>query len=250
MGRWRKRSLVMPPYPDPRTDYPQINIGRIVLLLCIGIPAVLVGIPLWIAKSTPMASAPTASTPTAIPPTSPQATTKPQTQEQVADQLFREYDGTIVYETPSAPRSRPRSPELNWVGIGEWITVGVVRWKVVRAEQASSISDSLSGSRKRPKGKRFVVVSFRAQLLGRETGTITSSQLDLVDQRGRIFAVDHDAMWALGQSFFLEQIHPGISFKGRVAFDVPAGSHAIALRIEDLRLLSDAVGFVGLGRID
>ncbi len=161
--------------------------------------------------------------------------------------------GMLVQSGKSEPaektsQSTKTEPTVKTVNKGEEIQVGEVKWKVLEVDKKSSISNGLQ---KVKPGGVFVVVSLRAELLGKESGIIDSSQLKIVDNQNRVFERSAEGQTALEMSgeegLFLKQVHPNVPIEGYAVFDVPTDATGLKLKIEDFRLLSGEYGYVNLG---
>ncbi|MCD6194679.1 DUF4352 domain-containing protein [bacterium] len=150
--------------------------------------------------------------------------------------------------TQKTTQSTETEPTVKTVNKGEEIQVGEVRWKVLNVEKKSSISN---GFQKVKPGGVFVIIDLRAELLGKESGTIDSGQLKIVDSQNRVFEHSTDGQTALELSgeegLFLKQVHPNVPIEGYAVFDVPTDATGLKLKIEDFRLLSSKYGYVNLG---
>ena len=111
--------------------------------------------------------------------------------------------------TEPEPATEEPAPTVN---VGENITVGEVRWKVLNAEKKDQIEQEY-GEPLTADGV-FVVIKLEAELLGKESGTILGSQFKLVDSAGRSFETDSDATMGLifGETkpIIFEEIHPNV----------------------------------------
>jgi len=67
----------------------------------------------------------------------------------------------------------------------------------------------------------FVVVDIGTVAAGKESVMISSSQFTLVDEQGREYDVDSDALIATQYNIVFEQLDPGVSKAGVLIFDVP-----------------------------
>jgi len=71
---------------------------------------------------------------------------------------------------------------------------------------------------------------------GKETKTIDSSMIKLVDNQGRTFERSIDGQTAKGLAqgqvdLFLQQVQPSLSVKGEVVFDVPVDAQGLVLQV-------------------
>lgn len=136
------------------------------------------------------------------------------------------------------------------VKIGEEITVGEVKWIVNKAERLSEVKpDNEYGTVAKPNGT-FVMVDMTAELVGKESGTIDSSQLKVVDSQGRKFEPtdNFDVSVNLGDAWiFLKQVNPNVPLSGKAVFDIANDAQGLKLEIHDLRFGSNDKGYVDLG---
>lgn len=76
----------------------------------------------------------------------------------------------------------------------------------------------------------FVIVDMMVENGGSDATYFDDSALSLIDADGN----SHSASSVLGDdSFFLQQINPGNQATGTAAFDIPEGTEAVALKVED-----------------
>jgi len=146
-------------------------------------------------------------------------------------------------------RPTPTTVAVKKYGIGDAITVGEVTWVIKSAEKKDIIPprDNYSKPAK-PKGV-FVVVSLNAELVGKESGSISGSQLKVVDSKNRKFEAtdDYQSRENAGDSIIYEQVNPNVPIDGTVVFDIAKDSADLALEIGDLRMFYDDKGYVQLG---
>jgi hypothetical protein len=138
--------------------------------------------------------------------------------------------------------------ETNEIKIGEPVLVGEVQWKVIDVQKKDEIEQEF-GEPLKPGGV-FLIIKIEAELLGRESGSIYSSQLKVIDSQDRKFEPDNDAMISLLfediKPIFAEEIHPNVSKVGYVIFDIAKDAEGLKLQIKDARLLSSAFAIVDL----
>ena len=68
---------------------------------------------------------------------------------------------------------------------------------------------------------------------GTEPIYITSNDIKLLDELGRKYVPDTEAMFYREDSFIFETINPGIKQKGVVIFDVPDGKAAYEIYVRN-----------------
>ncbi|WP_083936262.1 DUF4352 domain-containing protein [Nocardiopsis ganjiahuensis] len=114
------------------------------------------------------------------------------------------------------------------LGIGEAGQVGDWRVTVNGTETAPTMGDEYF--EEQAQGE-FVIVDLTVENDGSEATTFDDSALFLIDADGN----RHSATTSLSDdAFFLEQINPGNRATGTAAFDVPEGTEAVALEVEDI----------------
>lgn len=84
----------------------------------------------------------------------------------------------------------------------------------------------------------FVIVDMTVENGGNESTTFDDSALSLIDSDGN----SHSATTTLSDdSFFLQQINSGNQASGEAVFDVPEGTEAVALEVEDTFSFDDPI---------
>ena len=87
---------------------------------------------------------------------------------------------------------------------------------------------------------KFVVAEIGMVAAGDESVRISSSQFTLVDQQGREYDVDTDALIATQYNLVFEQLDPGVSKSGVLIFDVPEDQTKRQLRVGASGMFSTA----------
>ena len=134
--------------------------------------------------------------------------------------------------------------------VGEALTVGEVKWVAGSPEKTAEIESGNQFISPAKANGVFIVVPLTAELIGKESGTIDSSQLAIVDSNGRKFKPTENAevFTILGDaSIFLKQVNPNVPVNGKAVFDVAPDATGLKLEIKDLRLLSNEKGYIDLG---
>jgi hypothetical protein len=158
----------------------------------------------------------------------------------------------IIHSAPIVKREMKKRTErekkkIETVKIGKNVQVGEVRWKVLEVEKKETIEKEFGESHK-AKGI-FVLVKLEAEMVGKESGSISESQFKIVDSKNRTFKPDRDASWELPfeERFLFEDIQPNVPITGWIAFDIAKDATELKLKIEDLRVFSDLYAFIDLG---
>jgi hypothetical protein len=69
----------------------------------------------------------------------------------------------------------------------------------------------------------YVVVTMTIENVGKESSTMTSNDVKIVNSQGRTFESDSKAWAALKDNILIKQIQPGLPVTGETVFDVPKG---------------------------
>ncbi|MHB0977763.1 MAG: DUF4352 domain-containing protein [Candidatus Aquicultorales bacterium] len=137
------------------------------------------------------------------------------------------------------------------VKIGEPLQVGEVKWIAENPQKTAEIKSSNEYVAPAKANGVFVIVDLTAELTGKDSGTVDSSQFKIVDSKGRSFdaTTESDVFVAIDSEnlIFLKQINPNVPVKGKAVFDIAADATGLKLQINDLRFGSDEKGFVELG---
>jgi hypothetical protein len=129
-------------------------------------------------------------------------------------------------------------------GIGDKVRDGKFEFTVIKVTHAKSVGDTQFGLGETAQG-RFTIITLRVTNIGNESQTLDDSSQLLFDSRGRKFsadsAADIDLSGANGQgSTWLDDINPGNTVHGKIAFDMPVGDKAVKIELHD-SLFSDGV---------
>lgn len=102
------------------------------------------------------------------------------------------------------------------------VEVDTLRWKLIKAKTAKTIGDQQYGLGAKANGI-YVVADLSVKNNKNESVTLTSEAVSLVAGE-KVYTPDSSAEIALvgdgGKTFLLEDLGPGVSLKGTVAFDV------------------------------
>lgn len=112
------------------------------------------------------------------------------------------------------------------LGIGDTGQVGDWMVTVNGTETAATVGGEFY--EERAQGE-FVVVDLTVENGGSDATYFDDTALSVIDADGN----SHSASSTASDDFFLEQINPGNQATGTAAFDVPEGTEAVALEVED-----------------
>jgi hypothetical protein len=127
--------------------------------------------------------------------------------------------------------------------VGQSVTVEGTRYKVLSAKTASRVGDEYFGS---DADGVFIIVKIQLTNLKEDTRTIVSNAITLETTAGNSYEASSDAIIAIDDAIFLEEIQPDLPKTGTVLYDVPEGQvSGSQLRVEDL--FSDSYALIDLG---
>lgn len=134
-------------------------------------------------------------------------------------------------------------------GVGDDIQVGEVKWKVLNAP--TKTKEIVSEFDKETASGVFIIIELQAELTGKESGEVSSSQFKIIDSQDRKFETNDDGEIALSmedkETFMMTQVNPNVPVTGFTVFDIPEDATGLKLEIGDLRMFGDETGLVDLG---
>lgn len=155
----------------------------------------------------------------------------------------------LILACTTTTKKEEKKEEVKTVKVNEDLQVGEVRWKVLEVNKTEAI-DQPFGEPKKANGV-FVILKLEAELLGKESGTVDSTQFSILDSQNRTFKSSTEGQTALTfankESLFLKQVNPNVPITGYAVFDIAKDATGLKLKIKDLRLTSTEYGFVELG---
>jgi hypothetical protein len=121
--------------------------------------------------------------------------------------------------------------------IGDKVRDGKFQFTVIKVTHAKSVGDTQLGLGQTAQG-RFTIVTLRVTNIGSQSQTLDDSAQYVYDASGRKFSASSAADIALsganGQgSTWLNDINPGNTVRGKIAFDMPAGDKAVKIELHD-----------------
>jgi hypothetical protein len=130
---------------------------------------------------------------------------------------------------PDARRSVP--------GVGDKVRDGKFEFVVTKIRHADSVGDTQDGLGETAQG-RFLIVSLKVTNIGNQSQTLDDSSQYLYDTSGRKFSPNSAADLDLGgvssqNSTWFQDINPGNTVHGRIAFDMPRGDKAANIELHD-----------------
>lgn len=104
--------------------------------------------------------------------------------------------------------------------VGDRVVVGERAYTITDVRTASSVGDDFT---KQTATGIFVIVTMNVENIGKESATMSSTDVKIIDSEGRTFESDTEAWIALKENILLKQIQPGLPVVGQTIFDVPKG---------------------------
>ena len=155
---------------------------------------------------------------------------------------------------PSSPPALPSSPPAAKVySIGQDVTVGKGRWKVLSARDRGSVlrgteSQYPTINNDKTTTGRFIEVSFELENMGTITETWVSPPT-VVDDKGREFK-PADGVWEWIPSekqFLLTSVHPGVPMQFIEIYEVSKDASGLKLKVRDISFGGSATALISLG---
>lgn len=129
----------------------------------------------------------------------------------------------------------PLEPET--FQIGDEITAGEFKWKIIKITKQKQIGQDLAGNFFGVKADgEFIILDVQVENVGKSANILSDSFIKLVDNQGREFTADSAAAIYLEQNTalsFYDTLNPGIVKKGKVVFDAPVGLSVVNVIIYD-----------------
>lgn len=118
------------------------------------------------------------------------------------------------------PKAETQPVTATQYKIGDRVVSGDVAYTVTGVKTATSLGDQYFNT---VADGVFLIIDMKIENLGKESKTIGSSYMKIIDSQGREFDSDDDAWAHLENNILIKQIQPGLPTSGQVVFDVPPG---------------------------
>ena len=119
--------------------------------------------------------------------------------------------------------------------IGEQINAGDLNWKITKFSTSAQIGQDIAGTFFGENANGiFLILDVEVENVGKKAKYLSDSFITLVDEQEREFSANTMAAIYLkpdGSALAFEQINPGIVKKGKIVFDIPAGTKIANVRI-------------------
>jgi Domain of unknown function (DUF4352) len=145
--------------------------------------------------------------------------------------------------TPSAASTTPSTTTSSapavtqTAGIGTAVRDGKFQFTVTSVTQAKSVGDTSDGLGDTAQGE-YTILHVKVTNIGDQAQTLDDSTQYVYDASGRKYDASSDADIDLNSSegsdsVFFNDINPGNSVEGQLAFDMPAGTSAVKAELHD-----------------
>lgn len=133
-------------------------------------------------------------------------------------------------EQTAQANTQEQTEEQTTYQVGDRVTVGDRAYTITTVKTTSSVGDN-EYTKKEATGI-YVLVTMTIENIGKESSTMSSNDVKIIDSEGRTFESDTQAWAALEDNILLKQIQPGLPVTGETVFDVPKGIDA-TLQVTD-----------------
>jgi hypothetical protein len=145
--------------------------------------------------------------------------------------------GTTTNTSPANSQTSQPAATTAVPGIGDKVRDGKFQFVVLRVSHRKSVGDTQFGLGETAQGV-FTVISLKVTNIGSQPQTLDDSAQYVYDASGRKFsadsAADIDLAGANSQgSTWLNDINPGNTVHGKIAFDMPVGDKAVKIELHD-----------------
>lgn len=136
--------------------------------------------------------------------------------------------------TSASHSSSAQQAESNVAKAGTAVRDGKFQFKVTSVSQARSVGDTADGLGDTAQGQ-YTVLHVTVTNIGQQPQTLDDSSQYLYDSTGRKYDASTSADIDINGSdqVFLNDINPGNTVNGELAFDMPAGTKAVKAELHD-----------------
>ncbi len=133
-------------------------------------------------------------------------------------------------EQTAQANTQEQPSETTTYKVGDRVTVGDRAYTITDVKSSASVGDN-EYTKKEATGI-YVLVTMTIENTGKESSTMSTNDVKIIDSEGRTFESDTQAWAALKDNILLKQIQPGLPVTGETVFDVPKGIDA-TLQVTD-----------------
>lgn len=166
------------------------------------------------------------------------------TNQQTAIRSDQQFEETPNPSTNEEVNQDSVSSEPEFYYAGDRVEVGNFAYTINSYYTTDRIGQDIAGTFMGEKADGvFLVLDVTIENIARESKTLWSSYIKVIDDQERTFEHDSTAEIYLDESFSFEQIQPGLPKTGKVVFDVPEDLNGV-LGISSDSIWSDEVKYV------
>lgn len=170
------------------------------------------------------------------PATGPSPSTRSATTSSASDSAAPAPGATASASRPSASKTSSKKTQQR-AGLNTPVRDGNLQFVVTKVQTGvSRVGDQYLGQKAQG---QFVLVSVTVTNVGKSAETFTDSEQKVKDTQGRTFSADSSAdIYIQDNQVLLQEINPGNSARGVLAFDMPVGATPVSITLKDLSLFS------------
>lgn len=116
----------------------------------------------------------------------------------------------------------PAAEETKAYFVGDRVVSGDIAYTITNVQTSPTLSNEYQST---SADGIFVILDMDIENIGKETNTMTSNYIMLVDDQARVFESDSDSWMYIDNdnNILMKQLQPGLKTTGRIIFDVPVG---------------------------
>jgi len=146
-----------------------------------------------------------------------------------SNQATTSQDGNTNTTTQASDPEQASTPASVTYKVGDRVTVGDRAYTISNVKTTAFVGDEYT---KKTATGIYVLVTMTIENIGKESATMSPTDIKIVDSQGRTFESDTNAWATLKDNILLKQIQPGLPVNGETIFDVPKGIDA-TLQVTD-----------------
>jgi hypothetical protein len=141
------------------------------------------------------------------------------------------HNTTTTTGTAASPAGTPAAPVVATAGLGSVVRDGKFQFTITSVSHARTVGGS--GLSKTAQGD-YAILHVTVTNIGNVAQTLDDTSQYVYDAAGRKFSADSTAdLYITGNDVFFNQINPGNTVRGEIAFDLPAGDSAVKAELHD-----------------
>lgn len=145
--------------------------------------------------------------------------------------------GAAASASNTVPSKKPTKKAEKRAGLNTPVKDGNLQFVVTKVQTGvARVGDQYLGQKAQG---QFVLISVTVTNVGKSAETFTDSDQKIKDAQGRTFSADSSAdIYIQDNQVLLQEINPGNSARGVLAFDMPVGATPVSITLKDLSLFS------------